>query len=37
MDQNDISYITGRAIRAYKYSWGIKGFDKPLFYAVKLP
>ena len=20
-----------------KYSWGIKGFDKPLFYVVKLP
>ena len=19
------------------YSWGIKGFDKPLFYGVKLP
>ena len=19
------------------YSWGIKGFDKPLFYVVKLP
>ena len=21
----------------YTYSWGIKGFDKPIFYGVKLP